>query len=673
MKNTSLFRRFLSVVLVLAMVGSLLVPATAAAMPKVSQTTQELELIPMDPGELEPHKLGEISQEDSIPMEEHKLTDIVRVSIELEEPATLDMGYSTMNIAHNSSAMAYRHALRAQQDAMTTKIESTIGSKLDVKLNLTLLANIISAEVMYGDIDRIKAVDGVKDVYLENFYEVPPGEDEPDQSNATQTIGANIAWGAGYTGAGSRLAILDTGVDMVHQSFDGEALEYALRQNAEEKGMTYEAYVESLHLLTAEEIDAVSSELHSKASGEQAYHSIKIPYAYNYQKLSYEATHEFDNAGDHGSHVAGISAANRFIKVGDEFKPALEEVQTQGVAPDAQIINMDVFNTSGTTPASAYMAAIEDAIILGCDSANLSLGGSAGLGFDYNGYEKLLNKLVECGMVVAIAMGNDYMWYDTPCNSQMNSALYADDVNFHTGGSPGTFTNSLAVASSDNGGAQAELQFGERSVKYVEGGFDGNSSITTLAGQDLQYVFFDNTAVGEDEETGDPIDLLAPYADVIAGKVVLVSRGSSTFTEKVNAAGAAGAIACIVYNNQAGSISMLLDGLTTTIPAVSITQADAFAIRAMSEAVTDPESGEVLYLTGTMSLPELIQTDNMTQVSSFSSYGVPGTLVNSASATALSMKTFTLPSGSFRIPMTEASPGVRPMTSSISSADAKDT
>ena len=52
---------------------------------------------------------------------------------------------------------------------------------------------------------------------------------------------------------------------------------------------------------------------------------------------------------------------------------------TQGVAPDAQILTMKVFGKGGGAYDSDYMVAIEDAVMLGCDAVNLSLGsGNAG-------------------------------------------------------------------------------------------------------------------------------------------------------------------------------------------------------------------------------------------------------------------------------------------------------
>jgi lactocepin len=224
MKNTSLLRRVLSVVLTVALLCTLLVPAASAA--KNNDNVEELKLTPVDPGTLENQKLGETEADSSIEQEAHALTDVVRVSIVLEKPSTLDAGFSTEGIANNAAAVAYREGLRADQAALTAKIEKAIGNKLDVQWNLTLAANNISANVLYGQINAIKAVPGVKDVFLENRYEPEAAvdEDEPNNGSASYMTGANIAWANGYTGAGSKVAVIDTGADIDHQSFSGEGL-----------------------------------------------------------------------------------------------------------------------------------------------------------------------------------------------------------------------------------------------------------------------------------------------------------------------------------------------------------------------------------------------------------------------------------------------------------------
>ena len=98
-------------------------------------------------------------------------TDRVRVSILLEEQSTLEKGFSTLGIADNAQAMAYRSTLRDRQQALTAAISAATGEKLKVRWNLTLAANIISADVAYGDVDTIAKLPGVRDVVLENRYE----------------------------------------------------------------------------------------------------------------------------------------------------------------------------------------------------------------------------------------------------------------------------------------------------------------------------------------------------------------------------------------------------------------------------------------------------------------------------------------------------------------------
>ena len=637
MKNTSLFRRILSVVLVVAMVLSVMVPmASAESAKKVTSQSKELDLTPIDPGTLESQKQG-VPADASNENQAHKANDVVRVSIVLEKASTLEAGYKAESYTKNAAARAYRESLRQDQKAMTVKIEEVVG-KLEVKWNLTLAANIISANVRFGDIEAIKAIDGVKDVFLENRYEPQVDEkaDEPNNGSASYMIGSNITWANGYTGAGSKVAVIDTGADTLHQSFSGEGLEYALAQTAEEKGMSYDEYVASLNLLTADKIEALKGELNANiGSGAAAYRNTKIGFGYNYvdKNVSY-IDHDQDTQGEHGSHVSGIATGNRFIKVGEGYQPALSAVGTQGVAPDAQLVVMKVFGKGGGAYDSDYMVAIEDAIVLGCDSANLSLGsGSPGFSFS-SGYESVMNKLVENGTVVAFSAGNSGMWYDTPNNPVMQYPyLHIDDVNYQTNGSPGSFTNSLSTASVDNMGQTGmPLIFGDRHVFYSQTSGYGNDPISTIAGQEYEYVLVDGPGVDDNDHVGGEGDQFAALgSEVLSGKVAMCYRGSSSFFAKANAAVAQGAVAVVIINNTAGVINMNLTGYNYNAPAVSILKADGDAIKADSEAVTD-EAGNVLYYKGSMSVAAEIEvqvpevTDTVS-VSSFSSYGVPGTMV----------------------------------------------
>ena len=118
----------------------------------------------------------------------------------------------------------------------------------------------------------------------------------------------------------------------------------------------------------------MADELNVSIDPDAAYVNSKLPFGYNYKDADYDIVHDNDEQGEHGSHVAGIATANSYIAKDEGFVKALDEVYVQGVAPEAQLLTMKVFGKSGSPYDSDYFAAIEDAIVLGADSVNLSLG-----------------------------------------------------------------------------------------------------------------------------------------------------------------------------------------------------------------------------------------------------------------------------------------------------------
>ena len=586
----------------------------------------ELEMEEIDPSTLNVPKLGQIEEDDEIVLEAEDLFDedeVVRVSIVLDRPATLSAGYSTENIAANRAAMSYRQTLRQQQAEVESAIAAA-GVSMNVKWNMTLVVNIISAEVRVGDIETIKQVPGVSDVWLETRYE--PQVDEVNTAITTEyMVGAAASWKSGYTGAGSRVAIIDTGTDQNHQSFSAEALEYAL----EKDGLTPD-------LLTWDEISAVASELNVSVT-EQVYKNTKIPYAYNYVDRNYTTDHLSDTQEEHGSHVSGIAAANRYVKVGDEFVDAAENFFAVGVAPDAQILTMKVFGARGGAYDSDYMIAIEDAIVLNADSVNLSLGsGSPGFTFS-NGYQDIMDNLVNSGTVVVMSAGNSYNWAEfLPSGIPY---IYLEDISLHTGGSPGSFANSLGVASAENVGAiAAPLIFnGDLKAAFNESSGYNNTPIATIAGS-YDYVLIDGPGVDDNGHVGQEGDaFFALGADVVKGKIALCYRGTSSFFAKANAAAAMGAAAVVIINNTDGTIAMNLSGYEYTVPVVSVLKADGDAVKAASEKVTD-DNGNVYY-TGKVEVtseaqPIVYTAREDATISSFSSWGVPGSLIIKPEITA---------------------------------------
>ena len=126
-----------------------------------------------------------------------------------------------------------------------------------------------------GKLDAIRAVEGVKRVFVERTYEPQRAEKEemlPQMITSSAMIGSNLVWANGYPGAGSRIAVIDTGTDTDHQAFDNDAFLYALEQNAMAANMTKEAYA-SAHNILADEVIAVPC-VRRDGSGQRYGHSL---------------------------------------------------------------------------------------------------------------------------------------------------------------------------------------------------------------------------------------------------------------------------------------------------------------------------------------------------------------------------------------------------------------
>lgn len=608
-------KRFLAALLSLVMVAALAVSAVATALPEGSaaKANRSVTVTKVDADA----KLGKANKADLTDKVKYADNDVVRVSIVLNGKSVLGAGYSAKSFAANKSAVSYRNSLKAAQAALADKISAKAldGEKLDVVWNLTLAANIISARVPYGKINAIKNVLGVADVVLETEY--LPQAEEPNMAVSTQMTNNVMAWAAGYTGAGSKIAIVDTGLDVAHRSFNGEAFEYAIDELNEKRA---EEGKDPIVLMTEEDVAAVWEELNIADrldSYEGVYNNAKVPFGVNYVDGDLQFTHENDTQGEHGSHVAGIAAANKYVideETGD-FVPALETVLTQGEAPDAQLLIMKVFGKGGGAYDSDYMIAIEDAIILGADAVNLSLGSSAA-GFTTNStYADIIESLEDSDIIWANSAGNNYSWnhFTNVSGKYGYDLLKEGDINYHTGGSPATYKNTLAVASVDNDGQiGATLTVSGSDIFYAETASYGNDPITSIAGE---YEFVYINVPGTDAQ-------FEAVADILEGKIAICNRGETSFYMKANAAVANGAVATIIANNQPGVINMNLSGYSYTAPAVSITQDDGAAIRASAEKL-DGYDFEVYV--GTITVNEekkAVYNDSETKtMSDFSSWG----------------------------------------------------
>ena len=549
--------RVLSLLLALVMVLGMVPMASASS-------AYNVKLTPTTPDE---SKLSTAIQQNKFKLQNGEAAyadnDTVRAIVIFEGEGAVPAALKSTGVATQRAVAAASKTLTAQHSRIKTAIQSKAVS-YDVKYEYTTLLNGMSADVKFGDLEKLASTAGVKEVYLANYYDEPvvmPSMDSAnDMTNITKVRGKD-------TGKGTVIAVIDTGITPGHEAFT--AYDSMLNKAAISKEQA-EAAIEKL--------------------GRGKYLSAKVPFSYDYYDKDNDAT---DDVSGHGTHVSGIAAGCVLSDDGGyEFA---------GSAPGAQILALKVFSSDPAergTSSDVYLAALEDAYTLGADVINMSLG--AQNGFVYDGIEeKVLNgiftTLDDEGVICCIAAGNEGSMADGESITGVPAGYVTSDyADYGVVGSPSTYDGNLSVASVDNAKyASPAIEVDGAQIGYR----DTVNAYNKLAGKTYDFVL-----VPGNGETSD-------YAGIdVTGKVAVIKRGSISFVDKVNNADAAGAAAAIVYNNESGIINMALDG--TKLPAVSVSGEDA-------SKLLNAKEKKVTFLA------EMASVDNPTgwQSSSFSSWG----------------------------------------------------
>ncbi len=470
--------------------------------------------------------VGHIMTTESIGYEDE---DIVSVIVELD-------GAPILSIQNESMVKSVEANLEKEQLEAQMKIEKILGEEIKINYHYTVVMNGFSFNTTYANFKKIKQNSNIN-AKLGNLYNLPSsatdGENQVEMANSTTMVGADIAWNTlGYTGRGTAVAVLDTGLYVNHEAF---------------------SVAPPSQKISKTDVQNKLSSLKARVNGSTAptisvYRSGKVPYAFDYAYYRLDVSH-LNNVGEHGSHVAGIVAGNN----GKDFK---------GIAPDAQLVICKVFHQYGA-PSEAILAGLEDAIILGVDSVNLSLGSTSGFSSgDSFAEEDVYNRLRQAGIVVACAEGNAYS--STYGTEWGNNLGLAENVDIGTPDSPATYPVNLTVASINNTICyRVNFHVGDKLYIYEDSSADYTPSMdfnAKLGGKSYTYVPIDGAGLAEDYQGKD-----------VRGRIALVQRGGCTFEEKMTNAYNAGAAAIIVYNNQPGEVRMQISRFT--IPGITITQA----------------------------------------------------------------------------------------------------
>ncbi|WP_186667823.1 S8 family serine peptidase [Sporosarcina sp. BP05] len=459
----------------------------------------------------------------------------VRIIVELEKAPAIETA--------TKRGLLYKDLPSAQRDSLESAVES---DQVDVQASVTKVApsikyienfttvfNGFSAEVDAKFVEGIANTKGVKSVYESTEYQRPDAK--PEMIHSKELVQAQRAWNDyGVRGEGMVVGVIDTGIDPSHRD---------MILTDDKTGS-----------ITKEKLDTLKAD-GSIENGK--YFTAKVPFGYNYMDGNEEILDLGPDASMHGMHVGGTVAAN-----GDE-----ENGGIMGVAPEAQLLALKVFGNDPLYPSTfgdIYIKAIDDAIKLGVDVINMSLGSTAAYVNADDPEQQAVKRATENGVLVAISAGNSNMY------GSGTFYPYTENQDYGLTGSPSVANESLGVASYENSKVTAygfSYQFDD--VKTGEALYLLANDADPTKQEQTKFEIMDAGLGNPQDFTGKDFK----------GKFALVSRGVIGFVDKGLNAQAAGAAGVIIYNNAAGTINMASDP-AIKIPYMSTLQGDGNALKA---------------------------------------------------------------------------------------------
>ena len=409
--------------------------------------------------------------------------------------------------------------------------------------DFNLLFNGLALETTYGDAKKIRGLARVDAVDYAPLGRTRVAETQPVPASPTSTttkvseenslINLQPLWDKGIKGQGQVVAIIDSGVDPAHDVFrltDISKAKYKSEAEIEEAkkkaGITYGKWYNN-----------------------------KIVYIHNYSDMDDNVKEE--DPISHGAHVAGTA-------VGNASQPSPNGEIIRGVAPEAQLMFLRVFSDTkgGQVQNFIYTKAVEDAVKLGADSINMSLGTASGSVYDVREITRqAFDTARKAGVTITVAstnMATNGFWHSKPL---------ATTPDYGMTGTPSVNPNVISVASI-NSLTKHESTEASLTIDALKGSVDfpdGKIPMHSFVERDAFRTTIPQSYLHVDKGGIDHYQ-----ADSINGHLVLTERGGEVSdVDKVKELKRAGATGVIFYQTEEqgnNPVGFDLEGLGERFP-----------------------------------------------------------------------------------------------------------
>ena len=406
------------------------------------------------------------------------------------------------------AALLRRAQIREEQRPVRARLEAAEAHVVD---SLDTVANALIVNIPDEKAARLQSVPGVVHVYPVRRFKLSLDHALPlhHVPEAWQQVGLANA------GAGMKIAMIDTGIDIQHPGFQDPSL-------------------------------AVPSGFpRVNADSDIAFTNNKVIVARSYTSLL-EKPDTDPSARDRVGHgTATAMAAAGAMNTGP--------VGTiSGIAPKAWLGSYKVFGTPGVNDSAtdaALLKALDDAVADGMDVINLSLGSIVAARPENDIEAQAIERASGLGVIVVVVAGND-------------------GPNPETIDSPGTAPSAITV-----GAAKNDRQFA--GFATVSGGSpdvaipgSGANSRTPITAPLVSVATFDQSGLACDSLP----------AGSLAGRIAFILRGVCNFEVKLDNAQQAGAVAALVYADPQQQDPFIMGVGASTLPASMIANADGVQI-----------------------------------------------------------------------------------------------